>query len=241
MTLITDVLKRAARQCSVDEPSDWLSATDTEHVELRDDFLLETVEDISERVDLPAPIGASTVITGDGSETYDLPSDFLRVQRDPMAVYETTRTRRALIPATNDSEWTHLKEIGATGAARFYRVTGYDGNFDISIYSLAGTGVSVTVHYITNKWMATSGGTAGNDFTDSGDVLLMPRRLVESGIVYRFRDRNGLPAASKRAEYEMLLQRYSQDSRGRKTVCFGEPYEQSRPWDVPIPDQIPTS
>jgi hypothetical protein len=53
-------------------------------------FLLETVDDILERVDLPSPIGAQIVITGTGSEDYALPSNFKRLQRDPMSVYETT-------------------------------------------------------------------------------------------------------------------------------------------------------
>jgi len=240
MTTIVDVLARAARQCSVDAPSSWVSATDAEHVELRDDFLLETVEDIAERVDLPAPISASTVITGDDSTDYTLPSNFRRLQRDGRAVFETSNQRRPLIPVTNDGEWTNIQEIGSTGAERYFHVTGYDGNFEINIYDAPSSADSITVHYVTNLWMATSGGTTGSAFTDAGDVLLMPRRIVEAGIVWRFRERNGLPATAKRNEYEMLLNRLSLDSRSRHSVSFGAKATR-KPWDVPVPDFIPAS
>lgn len=239
MTLITEVLKRCARQCSIDEPSSWLTATDEDQVALRDDFLLETVDDLLDRLDLPFPISAQTTITGDGSETYSLPSSFRRLHRDPMAVYETTTNRRACIPVTDDGRWTHIKELGTAGAERYFRLAGYDGNHSISFYQSPTSGISITVSYVTNNWKATSSGTAGSTFTDSEDVLLLPRRVVEVGVVYRFRERNGLNAQAKRLEYEALVNRLSNDSRARRSINFGEPAARTRPWDVPVPDYIP--
>ena len=134
MTLVTDALDRIARQVSIDQPASWLTATDDEHVEIRDDFLLETVDNILERLDLPSPIGKQTTITGDGSETYSLPSDFKRLQRDVAAVYETTTVRRICTPITDDGSWTYLKEVGSAGATRYYRLSGYDGNWSISFF-----------------------------------------------------------------------------------------------------------
>lgn len=241
MTTIVDVLNRVARQVSIDTPESWVLASDLEHVEIRDDFFLETVEDITDRLDLPAPIGATYTLTGDGSETYSLPSDFKRLQRDRLAVYETTTVRRRMVPVTDDGFWTHLKEIGSTGAERFFRITGYDGNWSISIYREPATSIEVKIHYITRNWMANSSGTEGYAFSDPEDVLLLPRRIVEVGTVMRWRERKGLDASSKRAEYETFMARLSNDSRNRRTVYFGEPYEERHPWDVPVPDQIPTT
>jgi len=87
--------------------------------------------------------------------------------------------------------------------------------------------------------MANSGGTAGSSFTDSGDVLLLPRRIVEVGTVMRFRERNGLPFEAHRMQYEMLMQRMSNDRRTRRSIHFGEPEARIAPWDVPVPDYIP--
>jgi len=237
MTLITDVLARAARQCSIDEPSSWLSTTDEDHVALRDDILLEAVDDILERIDLPSPIGAQQVITGDGTEDYSLNSNFKRLQRDPLAVYETTN-RRACIPVTDDGTWSHIGAIGTAGVERYYRLEGYDGNWTISFFQNPGTGISITASYITTNWMAANG-TAGSAFTDSADVLLLPRRAVELGTVLRFRERNGLDPSSARLAYEAELNRLSNDRRVRRSVNFGEPESRVTPWDVP--DFIPMS
>lgn len=241
MTLITTVLARCARECSIDEPSSWLSTTDDDHVALRDDFLLETVDDILERVDLPSPISAQQVITGDGSEDYSLNSNFRRLQRDAMAVYETTTNRRACIPVTDDGTWLHIGELGTAGVERYYRLKGYDGNWTISFYQNPTSGISITVSYVTTNWMANSSGTSGSEFTDSEDVLLLPRRVVELGTVMRFRMRNGLDPSAHRLAYEAELNRLSNDRRVRRSVNFGEPEARVAPWDVPVPDYIPTS
>lgn len=237
MTLIVDVLARAARQCSVPAPSSWLTATEDHHVELRDDFLCETVDDILDRLDLPSPIGAQYTVAGDGSLTYALPTQFKRLQRDQMAVYDLT-LERPCVPVTDDGSWTHLTETGTTGVYKFYRLTGYEGNFSLSIYSEPSS--DIVVSYITTYWMADSGGTVGDSFTDPGDVLLLPRRLVEAGIVWRFRERRGLPYQDKYMEYESLLSRHSNDSRGRRVINFAEPTVTVR-WQDLVPAVIPSS
>ena len=241
MTLITDALARAARQCSITAPDSWVNATGAAQVELRDDFLSETVDEISDRVDLPGPIGKTYVITGTGAEDYALPSDFKRLARDPMAVYETTTTRRAGVPVLSEGNWTHLNNIGSSGAFRYYRLKGYDGNYTIGFYQNPSSSVSITVSYVSNLWMADSGGTAGSAFTNSTDVLLMPRRVVETGMVWRFRKRKGLQYADVLAEYEALLERLSNDSRSRKVISFGESGQDYKPMRVPVPDYIPSS
>ncbi len=205
MTTIVDVLARCARQCSVDEPTSWLSSTDEDCVALRDDFLVETCEDVLDRVDLPVPIADSVTITSSTVTIIDasyksLGLTFRRLQRDPLAVYETSSTRRACVPITDDGMWTHIQQIGAYGSQRFYRLTGFDQNFGIAFYPALASGDSVTVNFITNNWM-TDNATAsfpfsyspGSAFTDSNDILLLPRRLVEWGIGWRFRRRHGLP------------------------------------------------
>lgn len=241
MTLVTDVLDRIARQVSVEVPSDWLTASGTEYAEIRDDFLLETVEDISDRSDLPSPIGKTFTLTGTGAETYALPADFRRLQRDRLAVYESTTAERALTPITDDGMYTHIKETGLSGAERFFRITGYDGNWSISFHRAPATGNEIKIHYVSTNWKANAAGTEGDEFTALTDVLLLPRRVVEVGTVYRWRERKGLPFESKQAEYEVLLARLSNDSRNRRVINFGEAHSNRHPWDVPVPSEIPSS
>lgn len=239
MTLVTEALNRVARQCGVQPPSGWVTATRTDHVEIRDDFLLETIEDIRDRVDLQSPIGKQVTITGTGAENYALPSDFVRMARDDFAVYDS-QLDRPVMPIQTDGEWTHLKDIGTTGVIRYYRVKGYEGNYTIDLFDEPGTGLEIVCSYVSNLWKANNVGTLGDMFTDNEDVLLLPRRVVEAGTVWRFRERRGLPYTDKYNEYEAQIARLSNDTRGRRSINMGGRQQDVR-WQDLIPAFIPPS
>lgn len=238
MTTIVEALNRIARQCSVKAPSSWVTASQDAHVELRDDFLAETVDDILDRIDLPSPIGAQTTITGTGAETYSLPSAFKRLHRTDLAVYDT-QLDRACVPIPSDGLYTYIKDQGTAGTIRFYKVTGYEGNYSISFYDEPATGLEITVSYSTVNWMVTVGGTQGSTFTAEDDILLLPRRLVESGTVWRFRERRGLPYQDKYNEYEALIARTINDTRGMRVISMAE--KPSVDWRDLVPSYIPDS
>lgn len=241
MTLIVDVLNRVARRCKITAPDSWISATSATAVEIRDDFLMETINDLQKRVDWPQPISTQTVISGDGSEDYDLPTDFLRPALGITAVYETTRTRRWGVPVNSDGAWTQLKNLGNAGTERYYRLKGYPGAYQISFYPNPSTGASITVSYMTDKWMADSAGTAGKVFSDATDVLLFDRRPVELGTIYRWRQDKGLDYEAEALEYERWVATSANRSRGIHRMHAGGGYEPDHPMRVPVPDYIPTS
>lgn len=257
MVTVVEILNRAARKCSVTAPASWVSATDPTALEIKD-FLDETREDIANRCDWIGPICKTVVITGNGTEDYDLPEDFFRLQRDDYAVYERFRTRRPCVPITRDGEWEYLDELGVTGANRYYRLRGYENNWVISFKDALETDLTVVVNYVSTNWIA---GVASptwvddgdelvadwledpdrvkSEFDDEEDVCLLPRRLVEAGIVYRFRLRKGLPYQDVLAEYEILMARASADTRTRRTINITGRAKVRSPFDIPIPDFIP--
>jgi hypothetical protein len=244
MTTVVEALDRIARQCGVKAPSSWVTATRDDHVSLRDDFLRETVDDILERCDLPSPIGAQTILTGgsgsaqsDGSERFTLPVNFKRLQRDEYAVYDPQQDCPA-VPVTEDGQWDAITDQGSTGSIKFYRMAGYDGAFTIDIYIAPATGDIYRVNYITTNWLSSSG-VAGDTLVADTDILLLPRRVVESGSVWRFRERQGLPYSDKMMEYEALIARMSNDRRGRRKVNMGQKTEVR--WQDLIPSFIPPS
>jgi hypothetical protein len=236
MTLIVDVLNRIARHCSISAPSSWISATADEYVEIRDDFLRETVSDLLDRVDWPQPVGAQYTVTGTGAATYALPSDFRRLQRNPYSVYDENLDAPG-IPVTSDGDWVELLDSGIAGADRFYRLKGYDGAWQIEVEAALDTGNEIILSYVTNNWMADESGTVGTMLTDATDVLLLPDRLVEVGTIWRWRERKGLPFQDKYNEFNLLLSRYLNDVRGRRSVKFkrGKPMR----WTDRIPAFIP--
>jgi len=238
MTLITAILDRAARQCSVTVPTSWLTASDVTAKEIMD-FLDQTVSDIVDRLDLTGPMSKQVTITGTGAETYAMPVDMVRLHRSEFAVYERMRTRRACVPVVTDGEWEYLKELGTTGAYRFYRMTGYDGAFEISFQRPLDVGVEVLASYVSTNWLVNEG-TYKSAITDAADASLLPRRLVESGIVWRFRQRKGLEYGDVRLDYETQMARYLNDSRTIRRVAFGSVPTRG-PFDIPVPDYIPTA
>lgn len=234
MALIVDVLNRIARHCSIQKPSSWITATADEYVEIRDDFLRECVDDLLDRVDWPQPVGAQTTITGTGVATYALPADFRRLQRNPYSVYDEQLDAPG-IPVVTDGDWVELLDSGIAGADRFYRLTGYDGNWSIEFEAAPDS--DIILSYVSNNWMATAGGTVGKMFTAADDVLILPARLVEVGTIWRWRERKGLPFTDKYTEFNMLLGRYLNDVRGRRVTSF----RSKKPvrWQDRIPAYIP--
>jgi hypothetical protein len=236
MATVVDVLNRIARHCSIQAPSSWITATDDEYVEIRDDFLRETVDDLLDRVDWPQPIGAQVTITGTGLATYALPADFRRLQRNPYSVYDENLDAPG-IPVTTDGDWVELLDSGIAGADRFFRIKGYDGNWSIEFESAPDTGNEIILSYVSNNWKATAGGVLGDMLTAADDVLTLPARLVEVGTIWRWRERKGLPFQDKYTEFNVLLSRYLNDVRGNRAVSFkrGKPVR----WQDRVPAFIP--
>ena len=236
MALVVDVLNRIARHCSIQAPSSWITAVADEYLEIRDDFLRETVDDLLDRVDWQQPVGAQTTITGTGVASYALPSDFRRLQRNPYSVYDEQLDSPG-IPVTSDGDWVELLDSGIAGADRFFRLTGYDGAWEIEFESALATGDEVVISYVSNNWKASGTGAVGSTFTAADDVLILPDRLVEVGTIWRWRERKGLPFQDKYQEFNVLLARYLNDARGIRSVSF----KSKRPvrWQDRIPAFIP--
>lgn len=238
MATVASVMDEAARECSIAPPSSWVSATTLSHVEMRQ-FLNETADELLERIDWPDPIAQDTVITGDGSEAYTLPSDFKRLTRDPLTVYETTTTRRAGIPVASNGAWTHLKDVGSAGGNRYFRTSGdEEAGFAISFWDNPTSGNSITVSYISKNWLKISG-TAGSEWTDNAATLLLDKRLVRMGVIWRFRRKKGMPYADRMNEYEAVLARKANDARVIRSVDMTGGRGMKNPFDVPVPDFIP--
>lgn len=238
MTTVVDVLNRIARHCSISAPSSWVTATADEHVEIRDDFMRETVDDLLDRVDWPQPVGAQEIITGTGVATYALPASFRRLQRNPLSVYDAL-LNAPCVPITTDGDWVQLLDSGVSGADRFYRLTGYEGAYEIEVDAALEAGSDLTISYVSNNWKATAAGVVGNAFTAEDDVLILPARLVEVGTIWRWRERKGLPFEDKNTEFNMLLGRYLNDIRGRRSVTFTT--KKPVRWQDRIPAYIPSA
>ena len=247
MATVKSVLDAAALECSIEAPDGWLIATGATHREFIK-FLNDTIEEVRKRRDWEEPIGADAVITGPGTvvddhSQHDLPSNWYRINRDSLAVYERTTTRRRGLPITTSGKWTALKSVGTAGAYRYFRITGYAGNYRIIFFRPLGSNDSITIAYLTDYWVAQSNGTLSNTWqNEDTDILLFDPRMIELGVEWRWLKKKGLPYDDYLAEYEAYLVREANDNRLHRKVVFGESGDEFRaPWDVPVPDFIPPS
>lgn len=240
MAKVSDAMNDAALECAVKVPSSWIASTVQRTYNELFSIAAITAEELLDRVDWPDPIALDTSITGTTAESYDLPTDFKRLTHDDQCVYETTTTRRFGIPITANGQWTNLKQLGSAGGYRYYRLSGDDEDgWQISFYRPLEIGTSVTVSYVSKNWLKTSG-TATDTWTSDNDTLLLPKRLLTLGVVWRWKKRKGLPFADIMNEYEAKLARAANEHRGIRKVMFGQPLNKRPPWDVPVPDYIPS-
>ncbi len=240
MATVASVMDKAARECRITPPSNWITATQTQYMEMKD-FLADTIEELQDRVDWPSPIAVDYTVPTDGSETYALPPAFKRLTRDTLAVYENTRTRRACVPVPSNGAWTYLKAIGSPGGNRYFRITGdEDDGYSISLYANPSSGDEIVVSYISKNWLR-AGSTAGDTWSDTTDDLLLPALLVRLGVVWRTRRKNGLAYADRLNEYEANLARRANDARVIRTVDMSGEARTANPFDIPVPDFIPPS
>lgn len=249
MTRITAILDRAARQCSITPPDSWITTSTLAHVEMRDDFLLETIEELHKRLDWGSPIARQVTIKGDGvTEDHALPSDFVRITREPNAVYQNVNNQRRGYSMLRDGDWTELKTFGTGGGNLFYKIQGYEGNYTISLYPTLSAGApggfsdGVVVSYISTRWTVNEFGAYSDVFDDPNEDTIFPRRILELGIVWRFRRRKGLPFEDVLAEYESWIAVKANENRGNMVVSTGpSANEDTHPMRVPVPDYIPSS
>ena len=250
MATVKDAMDRAARYCSLTPPSDWITTTQASYVEFKD-FLDDTVDELLERIDWPSPIGKVSDISGPGTpsssgnySTHSLASDYKRLMRGEFAVWEQSNTRRKGVPITQDGQWQYLDEVGSAGAWRYYRVQGdEDDGFTIDLFRAVSATETIKVNYISKYWLRlASDDSLTNDWMSADDTLLLPRRLVELGVVWRFRQRKGLGYNDVYGQYEIELTRRANDYRTARRIDMGNStMGEVHPMRVPVPDFIPSS
>lgn len=240
MPTVAEVMDDAARECSITPPGSWITATGLSHVELKG-FLRQTADELLDRIDWPDPIAQDQTISGDGTADYTLDAAFKRLTRDPLAVYETTGTRRACIPVHSNGVWTVLQQDGSAGGSRYYRTNGdEESGYEIEFFDTPAAGIEIKVSYISKNWLKT-GGNPASTWQTINDTLLLPRALIEMGVVWRFRRRKGLPYSDRMAEYEGKLARLANDARMIRSVDMTGGASRRSPFDIAVPDSIPSS
>lgn len=231
--VIKDHMDEAARECSITPPSNWLTSAEVTHLQFRS-ILKDVVRDMLARHDW-APVTTDTTFTGAGA-SFSLPNDFLRVIADDNAVYETSPTRRRVLPMANRGDWTETKKWNFTGVQRYFRLQ----STTIEFLSALPAGGSVDMAYVQKTWIITNASARASVWGAIDDNSLLPGWLLQLGVVWRWRRHKGLIYADRRAEFESEFARACGDDGPRRVVDFTGPSAGALgPMRAPVPDFIP--
>lgn len=231
MDTLKSAMDDAAAECSLAVPAVFYLNTTTSYAQLKR-YMYLAAKELSQRIDW-AVLTIDGTITGDGGSTYALPSDFLRLTRedddDNPAVWSVDM-RRAFKPVTANGQWTVLTSMGPTPSYG-YRVVG--GNIEFT-QNLA-VGQTVTISYVSTKWIQSAGSSVATWSADA-DYTLLPARLIELGVEWRWMRKRGLEFASYQGEFEMELSRAAGDDRSLRKISFGQRPQGGSPYrGLPVP------
>lgn len=231
MDVLKTAMDDAAAECSLAVPSVFATNTADSYTQLKR-YMRQTAKELLERIDW-AGCTLDYTLTGADSDTFVLPADFLRLTRsddeDKPAVWSDSM-KRAFVPVTSNGQWTVLQSSGPTPSYG-YRVVGPNIEFTQPI----ATGESVTISYVSNGWISSSGSRA-SAWADDADFTYLPARLIELGVTWRWMRKRGLEFASYQGEFEIELSRYANDDRGTRVIQFGQRISGGSPYrNLPVP------
>lgn len=234
---IAEYMNTAAIECAVPRPASWVSATGTNETVMKALFH-DTVRELIRRHEWKQLTGTQA-IAGAGVESYGLPADFLRLASGDNAVYENTPNQRPCVAIHQDGDWTELKERNWAGVQRFYRLSGSN----IDFYQALPSGGTVSLAYVSKNWKRDINGTTpGDSWAVESDLSLIPGHLLQLGVIWRFRRHQGLQYADRKVEFEAELARAIADDRPVGRVSFDGRRDSPRnPFDIPVPDYIPSA
>lgn len=231
MDTLKSAMDDAAAECSLAVPSLFATNTGTSYAQLKR-YMYATANELLQRLDW-ASCTIDATITGTGTDTYALASDFKRLPRsdeeDNPAVWSDDM-RRAFTPVQTNGQWTVLQSMGPTPSYG-YRIVGANIEFtqDIAV------GETVTYSYVSTGWIL-NGSSRVATWAADADYTYLPRKLIELGTVWRWMRKRGLEFASYQGEFEMELSRLANDDRGIRKISFGQKTGGGSPYaNLPVP------
>lgn len=129
----------------------------------------------------------------------DLPDDFDRLTESGAIWAGTTPVRVVLAP----EQWAFLQ--ARPSSQPYAHITGGQIRF-------SGLSGEATVRYVSENWVNGS----QREVTQNGDTFAFPARLVEGGVIWRWRRQKGLPYDDFIAEHEAAVEAALKADRGMK-------------------------
>jgi len=196
------------------KPSAVFSASDPTSLKLQD-LANEAALEIAKTHDWQALTVLNT-ITGDGTSTaFDLPSDYDRIPLDS-SPYDVT-SRAWFYAVKSLDEWLDDQVSITAGVPGVWKIIGGQ----LNILPALGSSKTAKFYYQSNKIVTGSGGTNKSAFNMDDDEFRLPERLLTLGLIWMWRQRNGLDYAADLDAYNTTLAQEVVRDKAKKKLVVG--------------------
>ena len=210
MTLLT-LVQDAAAEIGIRRPSAVVGSSDVEVIKL-----LRYAK--KEGKELPIrgewqQLRTQSTFTSLATETQTgmVPSDLARFVNE---TFWNRSARRRFYGPLNSQDWQTLKAMSSSPIVDTFTYYGSD----ILIQPVPTAGETYAFEYISTKYCASSGGTAQTVWTADTDTGRIPEELFTLGIIWRFKQGEGVPYQVDQANYEAQVRQYLTGNKPKRTV-----------------------
>lgn len=208
---ILDVCKNVCIFIGHDVPTAVFPSTDREHIEMGV-FANKIARDIAFEHDWNI-IEKTATITGDGvTQDFPLPADYSRMKKnanlwslDIVSPFSQIIDRDVWLGITTSFPGTTINSWSIIGGK-------------ISIMPAVPNGSQVKYLYQTNQIIVDENGVPKTSFTADTDRYLLPERMLEYAIIYKWRMNKGLPYAEHMMDYEKVKAEFIGSESGPRII-----------------------
>jgi hypothetical protein len=155
-------------------------------------------------------------LSGDGaSEAFALPSDFDRMLEN--ASMWSSRWTWAFNHIANPDEWLEMQVVPYSFINGNWIVFG--GEFHV-LPVMAET-ETLKFYYISNLLVQPEDGEPQETFKADGDTFVLSEKLLEYGMIWKWRENKGLPYDEKKADFDAELAALMRRDAGSRSVVRG--------------------
>lgn len=162
-------------------------------------------------------------------QTNMIPSDYDRFVNETF--WNRTR-RRPLYGPMTPQEWQNLKAWTSSPVSDTFTMRGND----IYIIPTPTAGDEMAYEYVSKNWCQSSGGTPQDEWLADTDTGILPERIMQMGIQWRYKQKKGLKFMPDYQVYETEVKQQLAGDNPLRTVNFGNPNWIGRYPGIAVPD-----
>lgn len=153
-------------------------------------------------------------LAGDGATiALDLPADFGRLVKAPK-IHSKLYPLTDFCAAPDEDEWLRLVDLGFAATPGTWILLGGKMN----VYPAMPVGEKARFYYIKARPVRSVAGEAKPSFTADTDEFVLPQRLLELGLIWRWRAQKRMEYAEDMANYGLVLERAIAADKGGKLL-----------------------